>query len=105
MLANCREALPEGDLSHVTVHDIGLTVLRDPPNPIAEYANLLAYLGCRLIQGQYRLCTWPSRASKKDVGLPSKRGFQPGGLSEEKEFSISRIKGTDLAQECCRLWE
>ncbi|PMD21888.1 hypothetical protein NA56DRAFT_645131 [Hyaloscypha hepaticicola] len=29
-------ALPEGDLSHVTVHDIGLTVLRDPPNPIAD---------------------------------------------------------------------
>ena len=103
MLANCREALPEGDLSHVTVHDIGLTVLRDPPNPIAEYANLLAHIGCRLIEGQCRLCTWPSRASKKDVGLPSKRGFQPGGLSEEKEFSISRIKGTDLAQECCRL--
>jgi hypothetical protein len=52
MLANCREALPERGLGHVTVHDIGLTVLRDPPNPIAEYAHLLAYLGCKLIQGQ-----------------------------------------------------
>jgi hypothetical protein len=102
MLANCREALPQS-LTHVTVRDTGLTVLRDPPNPIAEYANLLAYLGCRLIEGQCRLCTWPSRASKKDVGLSSNCGFQPGRLSEEKEFSISRIEGTDLAQECCRL--
>jgi hypothetical protein len=58
MLANCREALPQS-LTHVTVRDTGLTVLRDPPNPIAEYANLLAYLGCRLIEGQ----TWACRAT------------------------------------------
>jgi hypothetical protein len=104
MLANCRrEALPKRGPSHVTVHDIGFTLLRDPPNAIAEYANLLAYLSCRLIQGQYSLCSWPSRASKKDVGLPSNCGFKPGGFSEEKEYSISRIKVPDLAQECCRL--